>query len=85
MCALNPSGPYLALTTLPQLSGFCAWPGVVWSLESCRKLEVPEVISSYPGVPGEDGGRSFVRHRRMQWWSLLTVLSCRLLIGALLL
>lgn len=43
--------PHLTVIPPPQqLSGFCAWPGVVWSLESCRKLEVPEVVSSY--VPG---------------------------------
>lgn len=33
-----------------KLFGFCAWPGIVWSLEYCRKMEAPEVIATF--VPG---------------------------------
>lgn len=35
------------LCHVAQLPGFCAWPGVVWSLDHCRTLEVPDVLMSF--------------------------------------
>lgn len=41
---------------LPQVTGYCAWPGLMWSLDLCARFSWPEVISTFEkGVHTDKG------------------------------
>jgi hypothetical protein len=30
-----------------QVTGYCAWPGLVWSLDLCARFTWPDVVTTY--------------------------------------